>query len=164
MRLHVFSLFLPTALLVLLHFPPLNVALGINCRGSLKCTVALFLPPRSTPLGAMLGSCAAEIDLHRPYLRGEHIACVKAVDGGGICLFMQGNVPFEGILGYKLCDPLRELVKHGCRVCGSVPLSGDNVPEEMGEMTANFVVSPSCVGWCRSVVRVGNVVKVGAVE
>lgn len=77
---------------------------------------------------------------------------------------MQGNVPVDGIRGYKLCGPLRELVEHGCRVCGSVPLSGDNVPEEMGVMTANFVVRPSCVGWCRSVVRVGDMVKVRVFE
>lgn len=27
----------------------------------------------------------------------------------------------------------------GCAVCGSVPLARDNEPEEMGELTSNYV-------------------------
>lgn len=77
------------------------------------------------------------------------IACQPLPKGGAICLFLQGNVPAQGVTGKVLQDRMGDLVNHGCGGCGSVPLSGNNDPDEMGVLTANFISSGHfCNGLC----------------
>ena len=47
----------------------------------------------------------------------------------------------EGVTGETIQESMGDLVNHDCNVCGSVPLSGNNNPNEMGILTANFVGS-----------------------
>lgn len=54
-------------------------------------------------------------------------------------MFVQGNVPAAGVNGSVIKARAGNLVEHGCAVCGSVPLARDNEPEEMGELTSNYV-------------------------
>lgn len=42
-----------------------------------------------------------------------------------------------------------ELNRHGCWYCGSVPVSGDNNPREMGILTVDFVRDELCDGVCK---------------
>ena len=37
---------------------------------------------------------------------------------------------------------------HGCHVCGSAPLSGDNDPNSHGILTVNYVGGAVCKGLC----------------
>ena len=61
---------------------------------------------------------------------------------------MQGNVPPEGVSGETILRRLLDLNAHRCGACGSVPLSGNNDPDEMGILTANWVADPDCRGMC----------------
>ena len=83
------------------------------------------------------------------YHAGDQIVCQRGLLGSdGICLFTQGNVPAEGVTGQQIIMRLSELIEHGCRKCGSVPLSGDNDPDKMGTLTGNYVRKASCNGVC----------------
>lgn len=126
--------------------------LGINCRGSnpncwsqsgFDDTLEWFL--YLTERGGSLG----DADLYVP---GSHILCRPwgAVPVGGICAFTQGrNLSPTGINGTMIRRKLNELVDHGCRTCGSVPLSEDNNPVEAGILTVNYVIhGPICNGLC----------------
>lgn len=57
-------------------------------------------------------------------------------------------MPPEGTTGKVLKQRLKELWGHGCRVCGSVPLSGDNDPRVEGWLTVNYVGGVVCPGLC----------------
>ncbi|MCJ1258911.1 hypothetical protein MMC24_006745 [Lignoscripta atroalba] len=135
-------------------------ALGINCRGSLLCS-----PTRSEhPTGGLIphfvdaltrgGSPfdvpGGPIADDTVYYLGDpkHIACRPEEAGSGICLFMQGNVPAAGINGSVLKTRIIDLYNHECLYCGSVPLSGDNNPVEMGILTSNYVSQAACIGVC----------------
>ena len=82
------------------------------------------------------------------YYAGNHIACEPSLHFGGICLFMQGNVPSNGVLASLVFERLGDLQSHGCQTCGSVPISGDNDPDEMGILTLNYVTDSVCNGVC----------------
>ena len=70
---------------------------------------------------------------------------------GGICAFTQGkNVPGTGADGALIKRKLQELSSHGCRVCGSVPLSGDNDSGKEGILTVNYIGGLVCKGLCPS--------------
>ena len=60
---------------------------------------------------------------------------------------MQGNVPNGGVNGL-IKARIGDLNTHGCLHCGSLPLSGDNNPDEMGILTSNFVGGLVCQGIC----------------
>lgn len=69
---------------------------------------------------------------------------------GGICAFTQGNVSAEGTNGLVIKENLRELKKHGCGLCGSVPISAEgNDPDEEGILTVNYVEEKVCHGVCQ---------------
>ena len=82
------------------------------------------------------------------YSAGQHIACLHiaclTTYDSGICLFMEGNVPKEGVRGSVIIDRVGDLNSHGCWYCGSVPISGDNKPEAMGVLTSNWVRNANC--------------------
>ena len=68
---------------------------------------------------------------------------------GGICLFTQGlSLPEEGTNGSVIYNALGRLLDHGCTKCGSVPLSGNDDPDEVGYVTSNYVISGVCRGIC----------------
>jgi hypothetical protein len=103
---------------------------GINCEGSSKC--------RGQPddTASLLVAYINGIDAGRVYNNGQHIACRT-----NICAFLQGEQ--ESMSGEAVRSAAHAIVDHGCTVCGSVPTSaGNNVA--YGELTFNFVSSPSC--------------------
>ncbi|KAH7186811.1 Kp4-domain-containing protein [Fusarium oxysporum] len=86
-----------------------QAAAGINCRGSSQCTGGLS--------GAYLSSLinlASYIDQNRWYKNGEHIVCADR-----LCAFLQNT---GGMPGSSIKNLLKELDKHGCNKCGSVPV------------------------------------------
>ena len=73
------------------------------------------------------------------YQPGSTIVCHRLLAADGFCLFLQGNVPRAGVSGSLVKERLNDLIVHGCSDCGSVPLSGNNNPDEMGVLTSNYV-------------------------
>ncbi|KAA6415501.1 MAG: hypothetical protein FRX48_00216 [Lasallia pustulata] len=142
---------------------PVTAALGINCRGHVPfCNPAYAGLPVSVDLISSFwdalsvgnstvvpgGPIADTSVYHGPYADPRQIAC-RALDGGtGICLFLQGNVPAAGVDGSVVKARVADLNNHGCWYCGSVPLSGNNHPEEMGILTSNYVRNALCNGVC----------------
>ncbi|KAL8711571.1 MAG: hypothetical protein Q9220_003981 [cf. Caloplaca sp. 1 TL-2023] len=135
---------------------------GINCHGSSQCyfttvsssnilsalnvTATTGSPSNSDP--PLPGGPLNDLEL---YFSGEHILCAKNNRHlvGSICVFLQGqDVPVGGVPGYLIKIRIQELVAHGCKFCGSVPLSGDNRPEAQGLLTSNYVIDQSCQGVC----------------
>ncbi|KAJ7492046.1 Kp4-domain-containing protein [Mycena latifolia] len=105
-------------------------AFGINCEGSMKC--------RGQPddTASRLVQYIDGIDGGRLYSNGEHIACRL-----NVCAFLQGEQ--ASMKGGDIRTAAHAIKDHGCTVCGSVPTSaGNNVA--YGELTFNFVNSPSC--------------------
>ena len=137
-------------------------ALGINCQGSSFCkTYFNGMDYRENVISEFWEILNAGPSEHMKeggpiredalYKAGNPpwLACQPLPKGGAICLFLQGNVPAGGVTGKTLQDRIGDLVNHGCSICGSVPISGNNDPDEMGFMTANFVKSGIfCNGLC----------------
>ena len=126
-------------------------ALGINCRGSWLCPSNYrFLPAYLTiisriangTLECLPGSgfnCGpmSDTDIYAP---GKHIVCLPQSNlWGGICAFTQGNVDPLGTTGAVIKQKLVQLRAHGCKVCGSIPLSDDNDPDTKGILTVNWI-------------------------
>ena len=59
-------------------------------------------------------------------------------------------MPATGVTGALVKKKLGELRDHGCRVCGSVPLGGDNDPKRQGILTVNYISKLACKGLCPS--------------
>lgn len=141
---------LPPFLLYTLTFPTARGSgLGVNCRGSTQCLTDKFKLPSevSNLVEYFFGAVHHNIAPTTVYYLEDHIFCVKAIIGG-ICLFTQGNVPKEGVTGAAIETALGYLVQHGCKQCGSVPLSGNNDPSEKGILTINYVFQGVCDGVC----------------
>ena len=128
--------------------------LGINCRGSFFCGWTRHDGPvieafySAIVLGSQANMLGGPVLNNTVYYAGGDpfdIACIKSKS---ICLFLEGNVPVTGVNGSTIKKRLGELRDHGCRVCGSVPLSGDNNPRRMGILVANFVTRGACDGVC----------------
>lgn len=125
----------------LLPLLPLTTALGINCRGSGACPLAI-----DNDIAQRLTNYIDGIDPNRWYNNGEHIACAtfSADEGtvGHICAFLQntGGAPGQNIRGLAHFIP-----EHGCNKCGSVPyfFPADNNVDD-GELTYNVVGSDAC--------------------
>ncbi|KAJ5142874.1 uncharacterized protein N7515_001661 [Penicillium bovifimosum] len=113
-------------------------ALGINCRGSAKCS-GLYGPDN---VANDLKSAIDGIDVNRWYYNGEQIACVgnQAGNGGGYCAFLQNT---GGTNGQWIKDIAHYIPEHGCKMCGSVPYyyPGSNDVGQ-GELTFNYVDNP----------------------
>ena len=138
--------------------------LGINCRGSLLCPAYLdAFPPNyiGTFIMILNGSTAycprgfscGPLNDTEFYLPNNNIVCLPLGRSflGGICTFTQGsNVPATGVTGALIKRKLQELSAHGCRVCGSVPLSEDNDPGSRGILTVNYIAGLACKGLCPS--------------
>ena len=167
--LAVFLLFAPTSFTLSIN-PSLNAvsavgsSLGINCRGSILCpdNIRVTSPDYIRTLIAITNgnavncpsdfSCGPLNDADI-YLANEHILCLPTGKSflGGICVFAQGrNVPATGVTGALVKRRLGELRDHGCRVCGSVPLAGDNDPQHQGILTVNYISKLVCKGLCPS--------------
>ena len=135
--------------------------LGINCRGSYYCRAwflgnnfytedvisefrdALSMGNSKNIPGGPIPDTMVYDD---PLGDAGHIACrIVGTGTEGICLFMQNAGSVKGsVIKARIAD----LVSHGCRLCGSVPLSGNNHPGESGILTVNYVNSGACRGVC----------------
>lgn len=146
--------------------------LGINCRGSSYCKAwflgdifytedvisefwdALTMGKSANVPGGPIGD-----DMIYDDPRGDlgHLACRPIGRGSeGICLFLQNAGSVNGsVIKARVAD----LVGHRCRLCGSVPLSGDNHPGESGILTVNYVSSGACNGVCGVVPLPVNIAK-----
>ena len=145
--MHKTFLLLTSAFLI---FPFRVHTMGINCRGSFFCSSMGKQIQELTftlLLGGGAGIGGGPINRGRVYRLNQplHIACYWEEN---VCLFLQGNVPSEGVSGEIILHRLLDLNAHRCGACGSVPLSGDNDPDEMGILTANWVADPDCKGMC----------------
>jgi hypothetical protein len=106
---------------------PQAALLGINCGGSGLC------------IGKGVASAlqkAIQQAPNRVWNNGEHIACVS-MPGGGICAFLQGTS--HGLSTHAIQELANELLRHGCKVCGSVPIGfpKSNDPSS-GILTFNY--------------------------
>ena len=140
-----------------------GVSLGINCRGSVFCpdkigVSADFIKTLIEITNGNAVDCPSyfscgPLNDSDIYLPNDRIVCLPTGQSllGGICAFAQGsNVPATGVTGALVKRKLRELSDHGCRVCGSVPLSGDNDPLRHGILTVNYISKLACRGLCPS--------------
>ncbi|KAA6406690.1 MAG: hypothetical protein FRX48_09413 [Lasallia pustulata] len=135
--------------------------LGINCRGSSYCrawflgnsfytedVISEFWNALTTGKSANVpgGPISDAMVYDDPQGDLGHIACRNIRIGSeGICLFMQNAGKTNGsVIKARVAD----LVSHGCRLCGSVPLSGNNDPGDSGILTVNYVRSGACHGIC----------------
>jgi len=151
--------------MILLLFPlllPTAFALGINCRGSAFCQYGpSSLNPDIISIFVALANGTTDICESPPfscgpindtddYAPGAHILCLPQGESflGGVCAFTQGNVSKAGTNGTLIKQKLSELRAHGCTLCGSVPLSGDNDPDTEGILTVNYIASKVCTGVC----------------
>ena len=138
----------------------LNSSLGINCRGSILCPtwmetsdyIGTFIKIThgNAPFCPPSFSCGPMNDTDI-YLPNDDIVCLPLGRSflGGICAFTQGRkVPATGIVGALIKRKLQELSGHGCRVCGSVPLSENNDPGSQGILTVNYIGGVVCRGLC----------------
>ena len=154
--------FLPAFLLFLSHSSA-HKTLGINCKGSGTCGIEpletvdamynLFVngsdvANAGSPGGTNQVLTGGPVAPGVVWQAGNHIACQPSNHIGGICMFMQGNVPAGGVDTAVIIQRLGDLQAHGCKTCGSVPLSGDNNPNAMGILTLNFVKDGVCQGLC----------------
>ena len=136
---------------------------GINCRGSILCPDNIG--PSPDYIGTLLAithgnatDCPSDfscgpLDDADIFLPKDHIVCLPTGKAllGGICAFAQGsNVPATGVTGALVKKKLGELRDHDCRVCGSVPLGGDNDPKRQGILTVNYISKLACEGLCPS--------------
>ncbi|KAI6762435.1 hypothetical protein HG530_008415 [Fusarium avenaceum] len=121
------------ALLALAATVSLSEALGINCRGSGLCV------GNKGAITQMAGQLRA-IDPSKTFSEGQHITCVEIDNIGepSICLFYQqtGSRTFTVAQTQAL---FQQILDHGCKLCGSVPLDGGDVKN--GELTVNAVTN-----------------------
>jgi len=114
---------------------------GINCEGNANC-------PGVVGSLSEIKSFANGADDNRFYQNGEHIACVESLAGTGLCAFLQNT---GGVPGSSIKTLLQDLLDHGCKKCGSVPVffPSDNNDGDHGILTVNEVGSTGgCNGLC----------------
>lgn len=159
-----FAVLIATVESLSLNSTSLDGPLGINCRGSLLCPAYLeAFPPDyiGTFVYIVNGSArycppsfsCGPLNDTEIYLPNDQIVCLPLGRSflGGICAFTRGkNVPATGVDGALIKRKLQELSSHGCRVCGSVPLSGDNDSGREGILTVNYIGGVVCRGLCPS--------------
>ena len=147
---------LSTLLLLLLLLLPGATGLGRprgpapNCHGSAYCSTfeswwfapATFL---ETALEAVKpGGLLATYGNNTNYHKGRHIMCRgHDILLGTICMFMEQNVPKEGVPMGTIIERLAVLNSTGCLSCGSVPLSAEE-PTKHGRLVVNYVVISHC--------------------
>ena len=123
---------------------------GINCLGSSQCSRVFNTINSKNLIAKFNWTVWNRVDDAAIFYKHRQIACGKNADWlvGGVCLFLQGNVSENGVSGAVLKARMSDLAYHGCRFCGSVPVSGDNDPRSAGVLTANYVHYPVCDGLC----------------
>ena len=166
--LTVFLLLAPSSFPLSIINPSLNAvsgdgsSLGINCRGSILCpdNIGASSPDYIRTLIEIANGTAVDcpsdfscgpLNDADIYFPKDHILCLPTGKSllGGICVFAQGrNVPATGVTGALVKRKLGQLRDHGCRVCGSVPLGGDNDPQRHGILTVNYISKLACKGLC----------------
>lgn len=147
-----------SSLLNLLFLAATTTALGINCRGDKMCVKShnSGLDPHNDLIdefyqalanGASAVIQGGPISPTAVYNYGQDVACHA---NSGICLYIEGQVSrgMVNVNGSTIIARAGDLNSHGCWYCGSVPLSGDNKPEEMGILKANYVKDNRCSGVC----------------
>ncbi|KAF2429475.1 Kp4-domain-containing protein [Tothia fuscella] len=135
----------PATLALALTLLPSTLALGINCRGSGACTG--LVRPAVPPLVHAIWS----LDDNYLWSTREPIACYIRV-----CAFLQpwsghgADTIDKGVTGRRIKELAREIFKHGCTECGSVPLDypESNDGAVAGELTFNVVKNTSSRGRC----------------
>ncbi|KAF2035956.1 killer toxin [Setomelanomma holmii] len=113
-----------------------SALLGINCRGSGYCNI---------PCGRDIWELQRLVGLiNDGYTYSNHafLACAECKgdsgEDGGFCVFPQKKPRGERMYAKRAKEGMGQLIAHGCRGCGSVPLHpGNNV--NTGELTVNFV-------------------------
>ncbi|KAI4242227.1 MAG: hypothetical protein L6R40_004098 [Gallowayella cf. fulva] len=137
---------------------------GINCQGSSQCSFTTVNSPNllaqfnstlltgtgTTPnaLPSLPGGPISDLEL---FFKDEHIICARNLRwlAGSVCVFLQGKeVPATGVPGFVIKRLVNHLSYHGCKFCGSVPISEDNRPFRLGVLTSNYVVNKGCHGVC----------------
>ena len=132
-----------TSLAALLLTSHHAAAEGINCEGSSDCGTQ-----GSGIMSGINGYIQNQLDPSTTYYNNVQLACKKNYsNGGGVCAFLQNT---GGITGSNIQSIMQDLVTHGCGTCGSVPVfyPTDNNVADHGELTVNYVESPSCEGLC----------------
>ena len=146
--------------------------LGINCRGSPWCTQGYHFWEQVPNNLASLKHILKEFPgvSRRVWSVNTHIACEFAFDRHSVwplpgywCLFAQGNVPWGVVDGPLVERKVQQLLDHGCRRCGSVPLRDDNNPAD-GILTMNYVVASDCIGVCKSLGDLGEYNKTSSMK
>jgi len=105
-------------LIGMIHLPS-SRSLGINCRGSSYCDPSRVGIEYRNAVQAYFDVAAygnqgpyvpgGPIANGTIYYKGDHIICVKKHEPGSLCLFLQGNVPAEGVNGTMIIKKLSEL-------------------------------------------------------
>ncbi|KAL7916600.1 killer toxin [Trichoderma velutinum] len=116
-------------------------AAGVNCNGSSNCAGLAF------SLQDIVNQSKG-LDENRIYRPGEHIICIEGVFGNGACAFLQGNSAENGHFVKIL---LQDLLDHGCKKCGSVPVDATQGGNDDGNgiLTVNAVGDTGgCNGIC----------------
>jgi hypothetical protein len=99
-----------TSLLAVAGLLKTAVGLGINCEGSSTCGYIELSEARP------LTNDICNMNPSTTFSNGQHIACEAS-----ICAFLQdvgGNTFSAG----TLCTLAQDIVNHGCKSCGSVPV------------------------------------------
>ncbi len=135
--------------LILIYKTVTTGGLGINCQGSGVCH--LLKGGEAIPYMQNTSDAIHDNDI---WLAGSHIFAIKTSGWFGhssLCLFYQSdnvdnmnyiavvNVAYAAVPGSLVKQKLLQMYDHECKMCGSVPLSDDNDPVKLGELTANWV-------------------------
>jgi len=159
--------------ITLFVLPLTSSAEGINCHGS-SPTCELFTPDPGFEgkITDRLMEYINQLPNDKVYPPGVNIICIPGwwpqprigspsepglpgnpggIDKipGGVCAFLQGGSPAK--TGWEVKYLMGALRDHGCKACGSVPVTwpGDNNIKN-GMLTSNFVSNPK-VGGCKGV-------------
>ena len=122
-----------------------SIGEGINCHGSSDCHDSSWAPARnvSTKITIYINSTADT----RTYNAYQRIACSTWFDpdgpSGTVCAFVQN---IQGMVNGSLVKKVaNDIPKHGCLICGNVPLrypASNDVSQ--GQLTYNIVDHPVC--------------------
>lgn len=145
-------------ILSLLALAATSTALGINCRGDKMCgkshngglskdndLMDEFYQALANGASAVVQG--GPISPTAVYYYGQDVACHPA---SGVCMTIAGPVRRGevSVTGSTLIARAGDLNSHGCWYCGSVPLSGNNNPNDAGVLEVNYVGGTVCNGVC----------------
>ena len=123
-------------------------ALGINCRGSSECDMALQERPEDGSIASDIANALANGNQHSQlffdswdevFSPGRKIGCYSQDSAavGYICAIVKnGNATVQEVL-----DAANRIVAHGCKTCGSAPFNTTANDGSQGELTFDYVLS-----------------------